>query len=308
MRGIVAVFAVSLAACAPFGAADDVDSSPAEEDAPAKKKKATSEPEPGDEPVGATTSTAQAVTTPTSLDGFVGSRLIEPDAEQLPAPGIVVLHGGEGAEDPVYKTFTENLAKRGFVVFAMCWFGCDGRPAQIDRVPLESIASAGMMLRARSELGGNSVGVYGFGRGAEAALLVATNTGPEPFTAVGGHALTAGVVPGYDTQNQRALTTPAWTWGGAPIPSGDDIRVDSYPAPMLLTHGDQDEVWNVDGAKKLVALREQNNLGDVTASQIYPGEKRLLTAAQRLALEVKTGNFFGGTLRGTGTTGSINGQ
>src|SRR6185295_15664230 len=105
----------------------------------------------------------------TALAQFPGAQLFKPTL--LPAPGLVVLHGEEGGNDPAYRAFAKDMSERGFVVIAMCWAGCEGRPASTAQVSAESIADVGKFLKASPDTTG-SVAVFGWGRGAEAALVV----------------------------------------------------------------------------------------------------------------------------------------
>jgi dipeptidyl aminopeptidase/acylaminoacyl peptidase len=271
-------------------------------------------------PDSASTSTTAAVTTGTDVPGFPGSKMWKPPAAG-PAPAIVMLHGSEGGSAPYIEGLAQQIAKSGFVVVTMCWFGCPGKPDTIHDIPLESVVQIGQWLKASPDANGH-VGLFGWSRGAELALLVSSLTNLDPFEAVAVHAPSDTIVAGFDpaTANQapyygaipitnpatgQLVPAPAWTWQtkelfGEPTFSfdvaGPLIAVTDYKGPVYVSQGENDQVWPVTRGKHVVAER-QAVPGLVTQSHFYPGEGHILQKPQDvLAMEQEIVSFFQSSL------------
>jgi dipeptidyl aminopeptidase/acylaminoacyl peptidase len=227
------------------------------------------------------------------LDAFPGAKIFMP--AKTPAPGIVMLHGSEGGAATYIDDFATDIAKKGFVVVTMCWFGCTGRPAKILRVPLESVVDMGKWLATSPDVDGGKVGLFGWSRGAELSLLVSSLTNTDPFRAVAVHAPSDTVVAAFDpaTENdppnyggidENGKPAPSWTWKGKelfgePTDSFDTpgplIEVTKYTGAVYVSQGVDDEVWPVARGKHVVAERNAVT-GLVTESHFFPGEGHVL--------------------------------
>jgi dienelactone hydrolase len=196
------------------------------------------------------------------------------------APGVVVLGGSDGGD--LYRFVAALLAAHGIVAMSLAYFGFDDLPKDLIRLPVEYFGEAVAWLRRRAEVGTSRVGILGFSRGAEAALLTAT-TFPDVAAAVAlmPGTLTGGGISGTDF---TAMAKPAWTIGdnalpliappwdpvsmkevheaftkGTPLaakggmlralesagPAVDDvvIRVEQIRGPILLMSGEDDQLW-----------------------------------------------------------------
>ncbi|MGW3199143.1 acyl-CoA thioester hydrolase/BAAT C-terminal domain-containing protein [Streptomyces sp. NPDC001118] len=136
--------------------------------------------------------------------------LMEPAAGS--STGVVVLAGSSGRVD---RQRARLLAEQGLLALAIRWFGGPGQPAGICEVPLETFVAAVDLLKSR---GAERVGILGWSKGAEAALLTAVH---EPrvnaVVAVSPTSLVwCNVGPGLDGQ-QRPYRS-SWTWRGQPLP------------------------------------------------------------------------------------------
>ncbi|MGW1048398.1 acyl-CoA thioester hydrolase/BAAT C-terminal domain-containing protein [Streptomyces sp. NPDC002521] len=136
--------------------------------------------------------------------------LMEPAAGS--STGVVVLAGSSGRVD---RQRARLLAEQGLLALAIRWFGGPGQPAGICEVPLETFVAAVDLLKSR---GAERVGILGWSKGAEAALLTAVY---EPrvnaVVAVSPTSLVwCNVGPGLDGQ-QRPYRS-SWTWRGQPLP------------------------------------------------------------------------------------------
>jgi len=229
------------------------------------------------------------------IGDFPGSKVFMPP--RTPAPGIIMLHGSEGGSAPFIQDFAKQVARSGFVVVTMCWFGCPHKPARIERIPLESVTDIGAWLARSSRVAGGRVGLFGWSRGAEMSLLLTSLVGTHPFKAVAVHAPSDTVVAGFDPataedppdyggiievdpQTGQRRPAPAWTWRGQPLfgepkpdwsVPGPKIAVEQYRGPVYVSQGVNDEVWDVSRGRHVVA--ERNAVpGLVTESHFFPGE------------------------------------
>jgi dienelactone hydrolase len=143
--------------------------------------------------------------------GLVGTLHLPPGPG--PHPGVVLLGGSEGGV-PDYG-IAGLLASRGFAALALGYFGVDGLPGELVRIPLEHFERGFDWLRARPEVGDGRVGVLGLSRGAELALLLGA-TFPQVGAVVSyaGSGLGYGGLPAAFTGAMPA----AWTRGGRDVP------------------------------------------------------------------------------------------
>lgn len=158
-----------------------------------------------------------------------------------PFPTVVVLHGGAGFVQP-FLALAEDLAAGGFLAIAGCWF--QGQPSgptsnYIDcpRGPqfkfatvqaLPDVAALVDTARSLPEASADRVGLFGFSRGANMAVLAASNDG-------GIQAVVA------------ASVAPA-------IPGRPDTRLvplaDRLDAPILMLQSTADEVVDIEDARE----------------------------------------------------------
>jgi dienelactone hydrolase len=127
-------------------------------------------------------------------------------------PAVIVLGGSDGGD--LYTFVAALLAAQGIVALSLAYFGSDDLPTSLIEIPVEYFVEAVNWLNARPEAG--KVGVLGFSRGAEAALLTGANC-PDVHAVVAmvPGTLSGGGISGSDFS---AMAKPAWTLGGAPLP------------------------------------------------------------------------------------------
>ncbi|HET9386585.1 MAG TPA: acyl-CoA thioester hydrolase/BAAT C-terminal domain-containing protein [Gemmatimonadales bacterium] len=130
------------------------------------------------------------------------------------APGVVVLGGSDGGN--LYEFVAALLAAHGIAAFALAYFAYDDLPKDLIELPLEYFAEAVRWLGTRPEVGDARVGVLGFSRGGEAALVVGASF-PEVAAVVAlvASGMTGGGIAGADFS---AMGKSAWTLGGTPLP------------------------------------------------------------------------------------------
>ena len=220
-------------------------------------------------------------------------------------PAVIVLGGSDGGD--LYTFVAALLAAHGFVALSLAYFGSDDLPASLIEIPVEYFVEAVTWLRARPETGTSKLGVLGFSRGAEAALLTGV-TCPDvrAVVALVPGTLTGGGISGSDF---TALAKPAWTLQGKPLPllppawdpvsmkeaqeafttgkplaaragilrslesAGDRvndvaIRVEETRGAILLMSGEDDQLWPSSGFAEIAEER-------LKAAQFpYPFEHR----------------------------------
>ncbi|WP_254863468.1 acyl-CoA thioester hydrolase/BAAT C-terminal domain-containing protein [Halovivax gelatinilyticus] len=190
-----------------------------------------------------------------------------------PHPGVLVLHGSGGARG-YEQTYAAMLAEHGYTVLCVEYFGAPGVRDRFLEVPVEEFGRAAEWLLARDEVGGETVGVVGFSRGGEAALLVGSL-----FDAV--EVVVAYVPSGYvwaapSWMDGVGENRPTWTRDGDAVPyiptddfdaaedpfdgepSATVLALDRLPTdelartripvaeidgPVLLVSGGRDSLW-----------------------------------------------------------------
>lgn len=213
------------------------------------------------------------------------ARLYEPPANSASDggchPGIVLLGGSSGGFPS--RRVASLLASRGYTVLALAYFGHDGLPDRLVEVPLASVETAVEWFAGHERVRPEPLGVVGWSRGGELALVAATRC-ERLRTAVG-------YAPSTVTFQGNVLLSDAgsaWTVDGDPLPyvplarppgfrlqavarwlrgralsvrplferglarAGDErihaatVPVEAVGGPVLLVTGDDDRVWPAD--------------------------------------------------------------
>lgn len=200
--------------------------------------------------------------------GLVGTLFA---ADDRPCPGILVLGGSDGGRP---GHLAQLLASEGFCCLALSYFGAPGLPKQLVEIPLGYLETALGWLVEHRGVRGSGVGVLGFSKGAELALLAAA-TYPRRIRAVVAYApssvVFAGVAFGGDGRRRSS-----WSYGAEPMafvpyprrarPSlglrglslapiyraaladteaaeAAAIPIEKSDAPILLISGSRDRMW-----------------------------------------------------------------
>ena len=202
-----------------------------------------------------------------SADGLSGVVCIPADH---PSSAVVVLGGSDGG---IKLEIAEALARQGIAAFAFAYW--PATPAPLCAFPLERIEQACRWLLDQAEVIGERVGLMGQSKGAELALVAATQF-PDligPMIAV---APSAVVWYGIDqTKRPPMLAESSWSYQGDPLPyvsmsrvqpttsergvalrssfeAGLEdheavgraaIAVDLATGPILLLSGGDDQMW-----------------------------------------------------------------
>jgi dienelactone hydrolase len=116
-----------------------------------------------------------AQTSPVSVVSFaengVRGRLFLP-AGSGRHPAVIVMGGSEGGVE-WSAPWGVPLAQRGFVVLALAYFGTDPLAARLQSIPLEYFTRAIESLQRHPRVDPDRLGLMGFSKGAEGALLIA---------------------------------------------------------------------------------------------------------------------------------------
>ena len=180
-------------------------------------------------------------------------------------PAVIVVSGSDGGVESA-SWFGNPLARHGYAVLALAYFGIHTLPAHLVDVRLEYFKTAIEWLRANPVVDPSRIALVGASRGGEAALLVAATY--HDITAVAAivpsHVMWSGIHP--DTSVPRA----AWSLDDRPLPylrfqwapgstsfldgfvysltdeaaaTAALIPVERINGPVLLISGTDDRVW-----------------------------------------------------------------
>lgn len=94
------------------------------------------------------------------------------EATNLPA--IIVVSGSEGGVEKA-QAIAQLLASHGFATLAISYFGLDDLAVNLAEIPLEIIEEGLDFLALQEEVNKDRIGIYGRSKGAEFALLAASN-------------------------------------------------------------------------------------------------------------------------------------
>lgn len=165
---------------------------------------------------------------PVADDALVGEFFVPPGEE--PAPAVVHLHGAGGRP---HLATGRLLASRGFATLVLQYFGDpDPLPNTLTEVPVEYVERATSWLRTHDRVAGQDVGLFGFSRGGELALLVGSRT--DDVGAVVGWVPSGVAWEGLGAERTPAGTS-AWSRDGDPVPFLElvDVAPRAPPSPSL---------------------------------------------------------------------------
>lgn len=88
-------------------------------------------------------------------------------------PTIIVVSGSDGRIEKA-QAIAQCLAMKGFSTLALCYFGMDHVPNDLDRIQMEYLKNAIEWLSKQPEVDADRIGIYGRSKGGEMVLLAAT--------------------------------------------------------------------------------------------------------------------------------------
>ncbi|MGH9236554.1 MAG: acyl-CoA thioester hydrolase/BAAT C-terminal domain-containing protein [Vicinamibacterales bacterium] len=200
---------------------------------------------------------------PISQDGIVGRLFLSPGAGRQPA--VIIIGGSEGGLE-WSAPWGVPLVESGFIALALAYFGTNPLPARLQSIPLEYFTTAIEFLRQHPRVDAERLGLMGFSKGAEAALLIAASS--PAIRAVVAASPSHVAWPGI-TGDPR-VEAPSWTLNGAAVPfvpydvrggvttpfdgysrslgnvegvSAAEIPAERINGPVLLISGADDRMW-----------------------------------------------------------------
>ena len=130
-----------------------------------------------------------------------------------PFPGVLVLGGSEGGS-PAHVG--ELLAAAGFASLALSYFHAPGVPANLVEIPVEYVHTAIQWLRDHPQVRGDRIGVVGWSKGAELALIAATRW-PDWIGTVVAYAPSSVAFAGIAFRGDGRRRS-SWSEDGKPLP------------------------------------------------------------------------------------------
>jgi len=214
-------------------------------------------------------------------------------------PAVLVVGGSSGGLN-WSQTMAGLLASHGYIAFALAYFGMEGLPKTLDQIPLEYFGKALAWLSDQPRVIADKIGVVGYSRGGELALLLGA-TYPQIRTVVA-YAPSGVLCPAFPSTGNAA-----WTQGGKDIPFVSTLtheqwdealaqgraRPDSFdwyliplqdkalaePAtiavekingPVLLISGKDDRLWPSSDLAEIAVLRfKSKGLGNAVQHLAY---------------------------------------
>lgn len=180
-------------------------------------------------------------------------------------PAILVLGGSDGGLGYA-SSVGKNLAARGYAVLALAYFQKVPLPVTLTELPLEYFDLAIQWLENHPRVDGKRLGVFGFSKGAEAALILASRN-----SAVRAVVAAAPSHVAWEGLNRyKPAGRSSWSLNGSPVcyvpydrtvkfssplamymqslaiaPGLHDssIVVEKINGPVLLLSGDRDNLW-----------------------------------------------------------------
>jgi uncharacterized protein len=161
--------------------------------------------------------TVPADLTMTSLSGgAIIGRLFRPKSAIGALPGVVLLGGSEGGLNSIVSLEAELLARQGYVVLQLGYFGAPGLPEKLQLIPIEYFTHAVDWLGAQPGVDDAHIGIFGASIGGEVALVVAAY---DPKIKAVVAAVPSSVVwPGIDTSSTPGERPSTFTLAGKPLP------------------------------------------------------------------------------------------
>ena len=217
-----------------------------------------------------------------------------------PHPALIAFGGSAGGLGPS-AIWAPALARHGYAVLAIAYFGAPGLPPDLDRIDVEVVARAASWLRSQPNVSSSQFAVMGVSRGSELAFLAGVHVdeiGPLIALAPSG-------VSWFALGAHGPLNSPSWIVDGEPVPypwpdSGftpptangpvalrplfeellldrqairnAEIPVERCQGPVLMISGDDDQMWPSTTFAELVLQRLSDSGASVRCEHLhYPG-------------------------------------
>lgn len=91
------------------------------------------------------------------------------DKKAIKTPALIIVSGSEGRIEKA-QNIAQLLSSRGYICLAIAYFGLEGLPKHLERIPLECLVEAKDYLRKHPQVDSEKIGIYGRSKGAELVL------------------------------------------------------------------------------------------------------------------------------------------
>ena len=221
-------------------------------------------------------------------------------ASNVPLPAIIVVGGSEGGFTTA-ESMGPKLAKQGFVVLGMAYFGAEGLPEKLNKIPLEQFFFGIDFLQSQETVIKGKIGFTGGSKGGELALLISSM---DPRVKAVSAFTPASVV--FQSARYAKSLTSSWTHNNQEIPFVP-YKGNIYPEDWReLIHMFNESLTQEESVKSATIKVEKINgaiqLISATKDEIWPSTKMSIDIQKRLVdhnfnhsfqhLAVNTGHSF----------------
>ncbi len=189
-------------------------------------------------------------------------------------PGVIVLPGSEGG---VPRPNAALVASHGYPTLALAYFGFDKLPAELERIPVETVSRAVEWLAAQPGVDPNRIVLQGGSKGAELALLA----GSLNKSIAGVIAISPSSVV-YEGIGNSKTPVSSWTYKGGDIPFAPYVSNETYKKSRRLI-----DLYDptFDAAPSTSQIAVENIAGPVL---LISGKVDMLWPSARMANEIVT--------------------
>lgn len=92
---------------------------------------------------------------------------------KIERPVVIVVSGSDGRIEKA-QAIAELFAMKGYSALAVCYFGLEGTPKNLNCIPLEYIENSITWLKKQDTVNKNKIAIYGRSKGGEMVLLAAS--------------------------------------------------------------------------------------------------------------------------------------
>ena len=166
------------------------------------------------------------------------------------APAVIIVSGSEGRIEKA-QNIAQLLSSRGYICLAIAYFGLEGLPQNLERIPIECLEEAKDFLYHHPQVDNTKIGIYGRSKGAELVLAgqsildnvqcLVLNSNSSSWTCLQKE------LPYQKFQLGNYLLNKFF---GKHIPEDSRAQIDvsKIASPLLLLGSDVDEIWNASSA------------------------------------------------------------